>query len=392
MKIGEFSDSFLPIIDGVGRVVKAYADTLSQRKQEVYVICPTDNMGFRGQYPFEIVDYNSMQLSKGNPWKVGIDSLDPHFRARMALIDLDICHAHSPAFAGFSAVHYAKRKNIPLVATFHSKYYDDILIATKSKMLARLGTDFVVNFYNMCDEVWAVSEATGETLKSYGYKGKIFAMPNGTNVRELHTELLEEVASRFGLRKDVPVLLFVGQINWKKNLKRIIEGSALLKKEGVDFQLVFAGKGPDEEAVKDLADKVGLSDRFVMTGHLQDSKVLDCLYYLSTLFVFPSLYDNAPMVLREAAAMRTSALAVKGSCTAEVIRDGENGTLCEDTSEDFCAKVRQFLSLPEEKKKAIEEQAFQTIPIKWDGPIIDTVLERYENLVNIYKFRNRKFN
>ena len=391
MKIGEFSDSFLPIIDGVGRVVKAYADTLSARKQEVYVICPLDKMGHRGKYNFEVVDYVAHSFSKGSPWKIGIDQLDPHFTARMKMIDLDICHSHSPVFAGQSALHYARVRNIPRVATFHSQYYDDILLATKSTMLARIGTDYIVNYYNLCDEVWAVSEATGETLKSYGYKGKIIAMPNGTDRHVLHEERLEETVSKFNLKRDVPILLFVGQINWKKNLKRIIEGCSLLKKEGVDFQLVFAGKGPDEDAVKSTVRQMDLEDRTVMTGHLQDTQVLDCLYHLSTLFVFPSIYDNAPMVLREAAAMRTSAVAVKGSCTAEVIEDGVNGTLCEDTSEDFCKKVKQFLALPEETRHAIEEQAFETIPIKWDGPIIDMVMDRYQNLINLYKFKNRKF-
>ncbi len=391
MKIGEFSDSFLPIIDGVGRVVKAYADTLSARGQEVYVICPTDNMGFRGKYPFEVVDFNSIRLSKGMPWKVGIDSFDPHFTARMKLIDLDICHTHSPAFAGHSAVHYARKKSIPLVGTFHSKYYDDILIATKSKMLARIGSEMVADFYSLCDEVWTVSENSAETLRSYGYKGKLIVVPNGTNVRELHTEMLDEVASRFGLRRDTDILLFVGQINWKKNLRRILEGAALLKKEGYDFQLVFAGKGPDEDGVKNLAEKLGLTDRLVMTGHLQDSKVLDCLYYLSSLFVFPSLYDTFSLVVREAALMGTPSVVVEGSAAGENIRNGENGLLCKDTTEDFAGKVAFFLSLPRDQREKISEQAKQTLPIKWDGPIMDTVIERYENLVNIYKFRNRKF-
>jgi len=388
MRIGEFSDSFLPIIDGVGRVVKAYADTLSLRGQEVYVVCPSDDMGFRGKYPFEVVDYLSHQISGDIPWKIGVDQWDAHFTARMKQIKLDICHTHSPAFAGHSALHYARKKKIPLVATFHSKYYDDILLATKSKVLAKLGTNFIVDFYNQCDEVWAVSEATGETLKSYGYKKDVIVMPNGTDRHVLHEERLEETIKHFGLKADVPILLFVGQINWKKNLRRIIEGCSLLKKEGIDFQLVFAGRGPDEKDVENLAGTLGLEDCLVMTGHLQDTQVLDCLYHLSSLFVFPSIYDNAPMVLREAAAMKTCALAVQGSCAAEVIQDGVNGTLCLDTSEDFCKKVKEFLALPAEKRQAMEEKAFDTIPIKWDGPIMDAVIERYTNLAESCRHQN----
>lgn len=391
MRIGEFSDSFLPIIDGVGRVVKAYADTLAARKHEVYVVCPMDSMGYRGKFPFEVVDYMGVQLSKDAPWKVGIDQLDAHFVSRMKLINLDICHSHTPVLAGKSALRIARERNIPLVSTFHSKYYDDILIATKSKMLARLGTDFIVDYYNQCDEVWTVTEAAGETLASYGYKGRIIIMPNGTDRHVLHSERLEETVKLFGLRTDVPILLFVGQINWKKNLRRIAEGCSLLKKEGVDFQLVFAGKGPDENALKDLLKKLDLEDRSVLTGHLQDTQILDCLYSLSSLFLFPSLYDTAGLVLREAAAMKTAGLAIRGSAAAEVIEDGLNGVLCEDTSEDFCKKVKAFLDLSRKERAAIEEMAFATIPLKWDGPVIDAVIDRYRNLINFYKFKNRKF-
>ena len=42
-------------------------------------------------------------------------------------------------------------------------------------------------------------------------------------------------------------------------------------------------------------------------------------------FTFPSLYDNAPMVVREAAVMGTPAVLVAGSDAAEIIHDGANG-------------------------------------------------------------------
>ena len=58
MKIGQFSDSFLPIVDGVGRVVYHYAMALSRKNEECYVIAPMTDTGFRGGYPFELVRNN----------------------------------------------------------------------------------------------------------------------------------------------------------------------------------------------------------------------------------------------------------------------------------------------------------------------------------------------
>ena len=59
MKIAQCTDTFLPITDGVGRVVHAYATGLSALGHEVTVISPLYDTGHRANYPFELVDYLS---------------------------------------------------------------------------------------------------------------------------------------------------------------------------------------------------------------------------------------------------------------------------------------------------------------------------------------------
>ena len=56
LRIGQFTDTFLPVADGVGRVVVAYAETLSSKGQQVTVSSPLYDTGFRGGYPYELVD------------------------------------------------------------------------------------------------------------------------------------------------------------------------------------------------------------------------------------------------------------------------------------------------------------------------------------------------
>ena len=51
LKIGQFSDTFLPIVDGVGRVVQAYSETLCALGHQVTVVCPMYDTGFRGGFP-----------------------------------------------------------------------------------------------------------------------------------------------------------------------------------------------------------------------------------------------------------------------------------------------------------------------------------------------------
>lgn len=381
MRIAECTDSFLPIIDGVGTVVSSYAEVLANRGNEVYVITPLDKSGYRGKYPFEIVDFTSFKLSKSLPWKLGLDALDSHFAERIKYMDLDIVHVHSPGIAGVVGIKIARKKKVPVVGSFHSKYYDDILKVTHLKSIAKLGAKIIADFYQRCDEVWAVSENAAEALKSYGYKGKVVIMNNGTKKREFNPQRIQETQKRFGIRENVPMFLFVGQINWKKNLRRVIESCALLKQDGLDFQLVLAGRGPDEKAVQTLIHKCNLDDRVIMTGHLEDTEILDCLYHLSDLFLFPSIYDNAPMVLREAASMYTPSVVIEGSSAAEVVVDGKNSFTCKDDNRDMADKIEKFLKLSKKQKTKIKNQAYETIPIAWDGPLMESIEKRYQDLI-----------
>lgn len=379
MRIGQFTDTFYPIVDGVGRVVFNYATHLPRLGHACYVIAPMVNTGYRGGFPFDLVDFAGTAVPGSPQYKAGVAILDRHYHARIADVPLDVIHAHSPFSAGMEALRLTAKRDIPLVSTFHSKYYDDFYKATGLEMIANLGVRFVVEFYERCDEVWAVSESSADVLRSYGYEGDVVVMENGTDRRPIRAEDRAAAEARFGLGGEEPVLLFVGQMNWKKNILHILEAAALLAKEGIAFRLVFAGQGPDMEAIRAKTGELGLAARTVFTGHITDTALLDGLYQRATLFVFPSVYDNAPMVLREAAAAGTPAVLTRGSCAAEVVEGGVNGLLASDTPEDLARVIRQALSDPA-ALRAIGERARESIPIAWET-VIKRVEKRYAALI-----------
>lgn len=378
LRIGQFTDTFLPVVDGVGRVALAYAETLCRLGHQVTVVSPMYDTGYRGGYPFELVDFQGMSLPGMKQYKTGEAPMDAHYRKRMRMIPLDIVHAHSPFTAGSEALRLAVQRKLPLVATFHSKYYDDFLKATKSERLAKLGVKFVVDYYERCDEVWAVGQATADVLHEYGYQGEIQVMPNGVNMRRAEQDAINEVERRWGLKKD-PLILFVGQMNWKKNILTVLEACAQLRGEGNRFQLILAGQGPDFKAIEEKIHELGLADRTHLAGHITDNRLLDGLYSRASIFAFPSLYDNAPMVVREAAVMGTPAVMVRGSSAAEIIRHGENGYLCENTPEGLAQVIRGVLLDPDAARQ-VGQNARETIPVPWEK-ILETALGRYERLI-----------
>ena len=382
LRIGQFTDTFIPVVDGVGRVVQAYAETLSAMGHNVTVVAPMYDTGFQGGFPYQLVEFIGTSVPGLKQYKVGEAMLDAHYRRRIRMIELDIVHAHSPFTAGSEALRLAAVRKLPLVATFHSKYYDDFLKTTKSESVAKVMTKFVVNFYNRCDEVWAVGKNTADVLHSYGYEGEIQVMPNGATMRTVHPSDIEEVSRRFELGKD-PVVLFVGQMDWKKNILTVLEACAELKQQGKAFHLLLAGQGIDMNAIRKKIVELQIQDRAQMLGHVTDTSLLDGLYARATVFAFPSLYDAAPMVVREAAVMGTPSVMVRGSTAAEIIRDGENGYLCENDPKDLARVISGILENPA-KRDAVGQAARETIPVPWSR-VLETASERYERLVALGK-------
>ncbi len=382
LRIGQFTDTFLPIVDGVGRVVYAYAETLSRMGHQVTVVAPMYDTGYQGGFPFQMVEFKGIGVPFLKQYKIGEAVWDSHYRERMRMTQMDLIHVHSPFTAGSEALRIAALRKLPLVGTFHSRYYDDFLKVTKSETIAKAGTRLVVSFYNRCDEVWAVGKNTAEVLRGYGYEGEIQVMPNGATMRNASPGDVEEVTRRWNLGNS-PVILFVGQMDWKKNILTVLEACAELKKKGKMFRLLLAGQGVDMHHISRKIEELNIQDRAEMLGHITDASLLDGLYARATVFAFPSMYDAAPMVVREAAVMGTPAVMVRGSTAAEVIRDGENGFLCENDPADLARVIGELIDDPEKCSRA-GERARETIPVPWDI-VMETAVARYERLVALGK-------
>lgn len=352
----------------------AYCQTLSRMGHRCLYIAPRDAAA-TSVPGLETLLYPSMPIP-GEPYRVGIPALGRDFRRAARSVPFDVVHAHTPFLAGRAARRIARRRRIPLVATFHSKYYEDFYRVTHSRTLSLWALKYVVSFYNTCDEVWAVNDKTADVLRQYGYRGPVITMPNGTDPQSVSDETYRRVLARWSLRDGVSTLLFVGQMDFKKNPHLILRACALLRDQGEDFQLVMAGAGQDLERLKALAASLNLQDRVLFTGFVGDREEILSLYRRADLLVFPSVYDNAPMVVREAAAMGTPALLVRGSCSAEGVTHGDTA---------FCARLIPPASLRESWRRSPARPAQaraprDTIPIPW-ALLMEQVLERYRRLI-----------
>ena len=375
--VGLFCEVFPPVMDGVSVCMENYAYWLQKKVGGVAVVTPHVPKADYSVHDYKVFDYLSIPVPKRHPYVTGIAEFDPTYLAKIATTRFKIVHAHSPFSAGTAALRIARMQKIPLVATFHSKYRDDFA-KVLPKLVVDMVIDSVVDFFERADLVWVPQESVIDVIREYGYKGHVEVMDNGSDlVADYPEKYFVEARQRLGIAPEEFVLLFVGQHVWQKNPQLTIE--ALSRLEDVPFRMFFVGTGYAAEEMKAMVSEKGLDGKVTFVGSITDrSKIVD-YYAASDLFVFPSLYDNAPLVVREAAALHTPSIMAAGSTAATILQDGENGFLVENDPDKLAQLLRELIHDPERVHR-VGVQASRTIVRSWED-CVEEVIDRYNALL-----------
>lgn len=374
---GIFNDSFPPILDGVTLTVMNYVRWLPQSGMKPCVVTPWNPR--RVECGCEVMRYFSLPIPSRRPYRYGYPKADPFIWKRLDNTHFNLVHSHCPFSSGRLAVYVKKKQNVPLIGTFHSKYRSDLEHSfRRTPWFVPIIMRRIIGFFNACDEVWIPQAAVQETVREYGYKGPLTVIDNGIDFADIDSESLKETKSearkRAGISPSALSLLFVGQHIWEKGIGIIVE--ALAKISGkVDFTMDFIGTGYAIDDLKSLVARLGLSGQVRIHGCVEERGRLKDFYAAADVFLFPSLYDNAPLVVREAAAMGTPSVIPEGSTASEVITDGVNGFLTQHSAEAY---ARTIESLAKNREEIIRTgiAAKQTIVRNWRD-VVEEVADRY---------------
>jgi glycosyltransferase involved in cell wall biosynthesis len=377
----QLTDAFPPVVDGVSITVQNYARQLNRSDMPTAVIAP----GIWGQaedeeYP--VHRYLSLPTIVRPPYRFGVPRLDPLIWRKLKHLKVDLVHCHSPFSASRVALRLARIHQLPLVATFHSKYRDDLIRAVPIRPLVDRRIRRIVRFFENADEVWIPSQSAVDTLREYGYTGPVRVAEPGTDMAPTRDAAqararAEQILNTNGHR---PVLLYVGQLVWEKNLELLMRALRELWSAGSRFAMAFIGEGYARADLAELATRFGLSDRICFPGVVRDRDALKACYARADLFLFPSRYDTHGLVVREAAAQRVPTVFVRGSDAAEGVVDGVNGFVAEDTPEAFARRIRTAVEDPE-LIRSCGDQARQTLCRPW-SEVVAGAAERYRELVD----------
>ncbi len=170
-------------------------------------------------------------------------------------------------------------------------------------------------------------------------------------------------AFKFNIRK--PYLLYIGTIEPRKNLQRLLGSFKRLKAlHKIPHQLVLGGgKGWGNEEIYKAAE--GMGDDVIFTGYLSNNEK-NTLYKNADVFVFPSLYEGFGIPPLEAMAFGCPVVCSNAASLPEVT--GGAAVMVDPYSEDDIAKgIFDVLSKPELREKLVAKGREQAGKFSWEA-------------------------
>lgn len=212
------------------------------------------------------------------------------------------------------------------------------------------------------DKITTVSQFTKEELMKFldVPESKIVVVPNGVDLNRFFPQIdgliIDGIKSKYGI--DGQYLLYLGTLEPRKNIERLIKAYALLKSILPDApKLVLAGrKGWMYESIFKTVSELKLENSVIFTGYIEDSEA-PALLGGATAFLFPSLYEGFGMPPLEAMACGTPVLTSNCSSLPEVV--GDAAVLVDPYSVEEIAEGMERLVTDAGLRKELSEKGLE---------------------------------
>ncbi len=354
MRIGLFTDTYPPYINGVSTSVLMLKQALEKKGHQVFVVTVNNE---DMHYKFE--DNNTVIRIPGIPIGIYDYRLTGVYPVRaintIRKWNLDVIHSHTEFGIGTFARIIAKQFNIPLVHTYHTMYEDYIHYITKGYFdkSSKKIVEYLTLFY--CDKT--ANELIVPTKKTYDlFKEKyevnknIHIIPTGIEIERFYSENVDrqkvkELKQKYQILKDEITIVFVGRLAQEKNIEFLIESQKEIVKYNSDIKLLIIGDGPDMEEYKKLIAKLKLENNVILVGKVPYDQMPN-YYQLADIFVTASHTETQGLTVIEAMAAGITPVCIRDESFQDAVIDGLNGRLF-DTKSQYIQIIKELNEHPD---------------------------------------------
>jgi len=347
MRILYVSDVYFPRVNGVSTSIQTFRSELARRGHQTTLVAPA--------YPQSHSDDRAIVRIASR--RVPLDPEDRAMRWRalrrleraLAGERFDLVHVQTPFLAHYAGVRLARRRGVPVVATYHTLFeeylfhYVPLVPRSLMRSLARAVSR------SQCDALDAVvvpSTAMRETLERYGVRSRVEIVPTGIPLPEFTGGDGARFRAAHGIAPSRPVLLYVGRVAFEKNIDFLLRALVQVRRGAGDALLVVCGEGPALPHLRRLASELGVPDAVRFVGYLdRGTPLLDC-YSAADAFVFASRTETQGLVLLEAMALGVPVVSTAVMGTRDIVGPGRGALVAAEDERDFAPKVIGLLRAP----------------------------------------------
>ena len=386
MNIAIFTDSYVPIKNGVVTSVLQLKEGLLNRGHKVIII--TVDVPYYEEKDNAVFRLPSIKagLGKGTEFRLGIVNQGAvnHFLKKK---NIQLIHTHSEFSIGYCGKIAAKKLKIPHVHTTHTMWEEYTHYLMNGKLISKqLARKILRNYLKNVYAIIAPSVKAKNYYKQIVPNIPISIIQNGIDVIKFKSSPITEneivlLRKEFGLKKGDKLIIFVGRIGKEKRVSELFDCVVPILKSSDNVKMIFVGDGPQLLELKRKAIELNLKKEFVFTGFVNWELVYR-LYSISDLFVTCSLSEVHPMTLIEASMCGLSIIARYDESYLDLVLDGINGYLVEDESQ-MANKIKLLLEDNELLQKF--KDSSQEISKRFTSENhVDRIEKLYEEILNSY--------
>lgn len=392
LRIGLFTDTYAPQVNGVSISLQLISEGLTRRGHQVTVFAPKFP-GYKDNEP-GVFRIPSLKYLNKPPIYVAVLGT-PRTTWSLTRKHFDVLHAHSPLTVGFLAYVMASTSNLPLIYTYHTSitdYTHYLKVIGGTGIIRRGARWFSTTTTNLGDQVVVPSPKFRRLLLEQKVRKPIHTIPNGIDLSNFKTAKNPgSLRSRLGVKSDTPILLSVGRMDPEKRLDFLVDAFVGLSEQHPDARLVFAGDGGAKKEIEAKVAATRVKERVHFLGMVKRADLPDVLHD-ATVFLCASTTEVHPISVIEAIASGLPLVAVEDEAFEGMIENGLNGYMVPLNVKAFSDSVsglladrrklmkfgRHSMQLSEKfsiegQVKALENLYFEAILQNWRGSFVSRI-------------------
>lgn len=358
LRIAMFTGNYNYVRDGANQALNRLVEYLIRSGATVRIYSPKTNnpaLPPNGR----VVNVPSIKVPKRAEYRAPI-MLPRRVRRDIRRFNPNIFHIASPEILGHRAVTLARKMDVPVVASVHTRF-ETYFRYYGLAWLEPLVEAIMRRFYRRCDAIFAPSDSMAQLLRDRRMNYNVGIWTRGID-RKVFDPRLRDLAWRrsLGIDDEVPVIGFVGRLVMEKGLDVYSDTIDRLERRQIRHKVLVVGDGP----ARDWFEKRLPSAIF--TGHLTDGDLGRAVASMDMLFN-PSVTETFGNVTLEAMAVGLPVVAAIATGSQCLVVDGITGRLIRAGAiGEFADALALYCGDPEARRKAGEAGALISSHFGWD--------------------------